>query len=952
MNGDFSRWTSPNAIAHGYCGVLMQQGRLHTDADWNEAGQVQTSRTEHALRDIVGRCGTPQAGSGFQISAAVGGFGIAPGRFYLDGAMVENPAATTYLAQGGLVAVPPLADQAPEDSPVLVYLQATQIHVTAQLDSRLADPALGGVDTATRLQAAWRVAVQPITLTDAERAALIDQARCGGLPAIPGWEASTGGMVAGTIPAGVLPPDSDCLIPPEAGYLSQENQLYRVQIVRGGSLAVARFVWSRENASVEAVLAHNADGDFILQGNRDDAALGFVSGGWVEVFDAADQFFGRTGPLTQITLTDGIATFVPGIGNFADLVRPRVRRWDHGGISALGLPVAVAPTALERGIEVRFANGTYADGDFWVFEARAATGNIVWPPFPMADPNQPIPSMGWGGRRAPLALARRTGAGLTEITDIRGAFPTLNCLQATDIGFDNATCALDAANVQEALEALCRRTSAGLCSFVAGTVAELRDGVANLAPGQSVRICLKGASFPLASPLELTGLGHVIVEGTGPHTIISVADAEVALLFRNCASVRVIDLSINGGPVGTQLPFVQAGRLGAITAIDCGDVVVERVRARCRAGLDRAAACIATRGSTRSAQVLVRDCTLTVGQAQIGINIIGASRAVVENNLIVPVPVAGDLVRRRIIADPVLVARLRRSMMGFVRPASSRGLVTVQDAGGKTEVLPVASFAHRRIPMAFGVPNGAATVRVEVDPDLGPRLAEALRSNTADRISLELILRRQLTNIVSEAVRNQGRAVVGSGERRLFGVDILAGQAQAYLAQGIVIAGDAVDEARVTGNRIERAIDGIRIAASGLTDRRPPAWQLLRPTNSVTRVTVNANTVTVAPLSLQTAAFGIFLGHVDSATVGGNDIRLANADAPENDTRAPHFGVHQFGFRGPRVTLSENTVVGLAYGYAVIPSLSSDLAGVWRLRDNAAAQVSFPYVFGTGVQVI
>ena len=79
---------------------------------------------------------------------------------------------------------------------------------------------------------------------------------------------------------------------------------------------------------------------------------------------------------------------------------------------------------------------------------------------------------------------------------------------------------------------------------------------------------------------------------------------------------------------------------------------------------------------------------------------------------------------------------------------------------------------------------------------------------------------------------------------------------------------------------------------------------------------------------------------------------FANADAPENDTRAPHFGVHQFGFRGPRVTLSENTVVGLAYGYAVIPSLSSDLAGVWRLRDNAAAQVSFPYVFGTGVQVI
>lgn len=118
--------------------------------------------------------------------------------------------------------------------------------------------------------------------------------------------------------------------------------------------------------------------------------------------------------------------------------------------------------------------------------------------------------------------------------------------------------------------------------------------------------------------------------------MISVAEGEAALLFQGCASVRVVDLSVNGGPNGHG--DSRKGRHGALTMLGCGDVSVERVRARCRAGLDRASACIASIGRLgRRQEIRIRDCALKAGQAQIGIQITGASRAIIEDNLILPV---------------------------------------------------------------------------------------------------------------------------------------------------------------------------------------------------------------------------------------------------------------------------------------------------------------------------
>lgn len=945
MTGDFSRWRAPNARERGYAGVLMQQGRLHTDSDWNENLSILSDLSRTALTAVMGPSGTPKQAAGFAISPGAGGFSIGAGVFWVDGLQVENRNATNYDAQSGVLGLPAFTTGIPDGSEVLIYLEARQTEVSALEDPLLNDPALGGVDTATRIRADWRVGARTITLTTAERDALLAKAHCGQGPVIPEWALSTGRMIATTAPAATLPDDSDCLIPPLAGYLSQENQLYRVQIIQGGSRTQARFVWSRENSCVEARLALNSDGAFVMQGAREDEALGFVSGGWVEVFDDHTLALGQAGTFARITLPDGVVTFVPGIGNFGQMQNPWLRRWDHGGISTLGLELPMVAVTLERGVQVSFTEGTYKPGDFWLFEARAATGSVIWPPYPGSATEAVLP-MGWGSHFAPLALARTAGTGIGDVTDLRAIFPALSQLEAVDVCFDNSKCDLGA-TVQDALEALCHM-GGGLCTATVSTTAELLAVMKDLKRGQSIRLCLRGATFALTDTLVFNRLGHVIVEGTGPQTVISVANGEAAFLFGNCASVRVSDLSVNGGPTGSDGPA--RGRLGALTMIDCGEVQIERVRAKCRNGPDRAAACLATRGKVGTTSVRIRDCDLTVGQAQIGISIVDAGQVWVENNVLTPLWVDDiSKVQKRIATDRAQLSRLNRALLWFKESQADFGSGEVTLADGERIGRTFRSLRAEGVPAEVALRGRDAKVAVNLHPALAGELLRVVLDNKRNIIADPAEMRHHLRNLVDEALRSAGRVTVAGNVAGILNPKLFALAGTPFMMQGIVIAGRVLDEVHVTGNRIEGANDGIHIAA-GTGEEAKGAWRTGPPTNLVGRAVVNGNTVRLTPLSSATSATGIYFGHVDRLTAGQNAITGVGQTISGN-VAVPHQGMAQYGWRGPHLTWTENTVRSMPTGYVVAPNFDGSSPNkVWRLRDNSGDDVGLIHLLATEVE--
>jgi hypothetical protein len=430
MRGDFSRIRFERAKQ--YTAVLEQQGRVALDADANEQCAIEAYLRETETVDVVGRYGAPVHDAGFAITVQNNAIIVGAGRYYVDGLLCENPAATAYEQQPFLLDAATstaLIEQliaAGSAATIRVFLQAWQRLVTALDDPCLREPALGQADTTARLQTVYRVVaalVAPPTAATSGGLAGASTAAAAGSTAVPQAISSltpccqamyavapvahTGSMSAqtsgGTDTCGCQPI-------PAAGYRGLENQLYRVEIHQGGDASTATFKWSRENGSVVVAITDISGADVTVASLGPDANLGFQSGQWVEISDDTYLFgdpSNQPGKLYQIkqvypaSLTVTMTTKVLPV----DLSRnPRLRRWDQANPTATssGVPLSTTWIDLENGIQVRFGAGEYIPGDYWTIPARAASGQIEWPP--CGSDGQPFQGPHYAAvRTAPLA---------------------------------------------------------------------------------------------------------------------------------------------------------------------------------------------------------------------------------------------------------------------------------------------------------------------------------------------------------------------------------------------------------------------------------------------------------------------------------------------------------------------------------------------------------------------
>src|SRR4051794_27631139 len=87
MPGDYSRKTFDRK--KHYTGVLMQQGRVQLDADWNEQLAIELYRAETEAKDVIGLCGVPKSDDAYKITTDGSDLFIAPGRIYASGLLCE-----------------------------------------------------------------------------------------------------------------------------------------------------------------------------------------------------------------------------------------------------------------------------------------------------------------------------------------------------------------------------------------------------------------------------------------------------------------------------------------------------------------------------------------------------------------------------------------------------------------------------------------------------------------------------------------------------------------------------------------------------------------------------------------------------------------------------------------------------------------------------------------------
>lgn len=444
MPGDYSRKLFDRK--KHYSGVLMEQGRVQLDADFNEQLDIQQYRTQTEATDVIGRCGVPKTDDGFRITATPDGrdLTISPGRIYVGGLLCELDTVATYTEQPYYprpVHTNPIPPSSPPGPPnemdldpgtYLAFIEAWQRELTALDDHLIREVALGGPDHTARLQTVWQVKLLQLSLQSpppSDGISCEDQFEEFEVIIAP----TTGLMNART-----QAPDSEenpCLLPPTAGYQRLENQLYRVEVHTGGSRAQATFKWSRDNATVESTIESIAGNIVTVADLGKDEILAFAGGQWVEIVDPQSELQSSPRNLVQIDTIDAATreiTMRTSVAAFAGIQNAKLRRWDQSGTSATagGVRVNLAEwIELEGGVQVSFSQGAYRAGDYWLIPARTATGEIEWPPFenPNTNPIAQSP-VAISRHYCKLALIEVDQQGVEVISDCRSLFPPLTKL--------------------------------------------------------------------------------------------------------------------------------------------------------------------------------------------------------------------------------------------------------------------------------------------------------------------------------------------------------------------------------------------------------------------------------------------------------------------------------------------------------------------------------------------
>lgn len=621
-----------------FLGVVMQQGRVQLDSDWNDFVAQLTRRLQAGSLDTFGRAVVPrETPEGFRIaSGAKNELTIGAGRIYVDGLLAENHGQPlekkwdwdTRLAE--LTGIDPVSffkqpylpfntKESPAEklaavfnSPKLgdgfhlIYVDVWQRDVTALQNPELIEKAVG-VETTGRLQTVWQVKV----LEDIERSATCDSK-------LEKWNQLTrpSGARLTTSTGSIDTESNPCLIPPAAGYQGRENQLYRVEIHRGsttdanGKVLAATFKWSRDNATVASrVTGIPTLTQVVVEHVKRDDLLGFKGGDWIEILDDRHELHGKPGVLRRIqgggveeaTRTLTLETALPpelfpvdSNGEPASGLNTRVRRWDQSGIvrqadgtkfldldssgesSGIPIPPEGMKIILENGILVDF--NLEKDLEFKTGDYWVFAARIADGSIEMLDK---APPRGIHHHYARLAIMR---PGKNELTDCRTLWPPANEGQSCDctvcIHPDSHNDSTD--TIQHAIDTIQRRGG--------GTV------------------CLDVGTYRIAETLKIAGAKSIRIRGQGSGTVLLGGQAGPLFWIEGSVGVSIQNFAAIGSPISSQdgKKAIVNNNSAVFSIKNTVDFSLERVKAFCLAPPKTMSAAVALSGYLIGANI--HDC--------------------------------------------------------------------------------------------------------------------------------------------------------------------------------------------------------------------------------------------------------------------------------------------------------------------------------------------------------
>jgi|GEM_PF-2971275 len=455
---------------------------------------------------------------------------------------------------------------------------------------------------------------------------------------------------------------------------------------------------------------------------------------------------------------------------------------------------------------------------------------------------------------------------------------------------------------------------------------------------QDLNLFFETGNFPTDLPVVLSGFGHVRIQGAGAGTLLFSNASESALIVRDCLSCTVVDIGLRSNGTldisekpGLQEDPVNNGLRGALSIERVNLVHLERIHAASIGATLRKSSGISVHneGLKGSSRVVVRDCSIEIGDGQVGLLVSNGTEILVSGctlNAHGGSSAAGP--RRRALAATML-ARHFLDLATSPPPSDTVESAEVEISTGERDRISNtdrlvgslgslrdrignrAGFLDRTIP-------APPIVRTPRAPAAGPEWLRWIPSNAwkwarsvADKDTDEdTIFRRFLAKFRDALGKEETIAdPFLSKLRSMFLEGLHSGLGVA--SRGIVVAGQIPVTTRIEANRIDGAAIGILVGLSKSGTNQDRHSRILARS-----VRIAGNEVSLPDLRGRPGqSAGIQVGNVDDLSIVDNTVEVATQTWWNDSSEA----IRIWGQFGRRISIRDNRASGDQSGIWIHP---------------------------------
>ena len=466
--------------------------------------------------------------------------------------------------------------------------------------------------------------------------------------------------------------------------------------------------------------------------------------------------------------------------------------------------------------------------------------------------------------------------------------------------------------VQDAINALCRtKQGGGCCAITISPGDDLQARLTNeIAHDADAHICITKGEYNVKQPVLLEGRGHIIIEGCGDGTVIRSPNSESAMIFSQCKSVVVRNLTMQSYTLGNKKNSEYDHLNGALTIRDVNDVVVEAVSLSCAHGGQRMASCLTVAHRLQTSSVRIRACHLYPGHQQVGMLLVNANLARIEDNEVKVRPKSRSSSLKSLLKDKYYRLSIRKMILSDVVVVDK---ATTADKKRNVEI----RYEGRLL--RFQTQNSL------VKSWLASIDTAGLEKGLHDR-DLIRHLKAVADNILLTLATEDNLDAANDINKFKDWFDGMKSHLPAIASQGIVCAGRIANDICITRNSIYGVVQGVHIGLShNDSEKSEPdhAGRLLLTGNRV-----------VNYLSSQVLGewHGLFIGNFECLHVENNYLELKKYPY---DLKASVAGIRVYGYFGGMMQVRGNRLNGYDPGIfaRAVNSVSRNIC-LWQVENN------------------